>query len=155
MQLITNYCSVLFVNVVYLDYVLLCYIFGITEYFSSFHSVLDTGGFATSVHLQGQNVSQECYLHVGPYKVRHFQRLFFHKSFYYFCRLTCCVMFAGFPISTVSVALGALTLWHALLITRGETSIERHINSKEAKRLAKRGRVRMHWEPFRVAVLTI
>lgn len=50
-------------------------------------------------------------------------------------------MFAVFSISTVSVAVGGLTLWHAILITRGETSIERHINSKEAKRLAKRGRV--------------
>lgn len=45
--------------------------------------------------------------------------------------------------STVGVALGALTIWHAVLISRGETSIERHINSKETQRLAKRGRVRM------------
>lgn len=52
-------------------------------------------------------------------------------------------MFVGFSISTVSVALGALTLWHAILITRGETSIERHINNKETKRLAKRGKVRV------------
>lgn len=50
-------------------------------------------------------------------------------------------MFAVFSISTVSVALGGLTLWHAILITRGETSIERHINNKEAKHLAKRGKV--------------
>lgn len=64
--------------------------------------------------------------------------------FYYFYRLTSFVMFVGFSISTVSVALGALTLWHAILITRGETSIERHINNKEAKRLAKRGKVRVH-----------
>lgn len=48
-------------------------------------------------------------------------------------------MFGSF--STVGVALGALTLWHAVLISRGETSIERHINSKETKRLAKRGKV--------------
>lgn len=53
-------------------------------------------------------------------------------------------MFAGFSISTVAVALGALTLWHAVLITCGETSIERHINNKEAKRLAKRGKVRVY-----------
>lgn len=45
--------------------------------------------------------------------------------------------------STVGVALGALTLWHAVLISRGETSIERHINSKETKRMAKRGKVSM------------
>lgn len=43
--------------------------------------------------------------------------------------------------STVGVALGALTIWHGVLISRGETSIERHINIKETKRLAKWGRV--------------
>lgn len=43
--------------------------------------------------------------------------------------------------STVGVALGALTLWHAVLISRGETSIERHINKKETKRMANRGKV--------------
>uniref|UniRef100_A0A671YLI6 Palmitoyltransferase n=1 Tax=Sparus aurata TaxID=8175 RepID=A0A671YLI6_SPAAU len=54
-----------------------------------------------------------------------------HKSIIYMWVLT----------STVGVALGALTIWHAVLISRGETSIERHINSKERQRLAKRGRV--------------
>ena len=44
-------------------------------------------------------------------------------------------------LSTVGVALGGLTVWHAVLISRGETSIERHINFKETKRLAKRGKV--------------
>uniref|UniRef100_A0A7N8WQV0 Palmitoyltransferase n=1 Tax=Mastacembelus armatus TaxID=205130 RepID=A0A7N8WQV0_9TELE len=43
--------------------------------------------------------------------------------------------------STVGVALGALTIWHAILISRGETSIERHINSKETERMAKWGKV--------------
>lgn len=43
--------------------------------------------------------------------------------------------------STVGVALGALTFWHAVLISRGETSIERHINKKEMKRMASRGKV--------------
>lgn len=38
------------------------------------------------------------------------------------------------------IALGLLTLWHAKLIYRGETSIEAHINAKEAKRLAKMGK---------------
>ncbi|KAI2657904.1 Palmitoyltransferase ZDHHC16A [Labeo rohita] len=69
-----------------------------------------------------QEVSQPPY----TYKDR-----MFHKSVIYMWVLT----------STVAVALGGLTLWHAVLITRGETSIERHINNKEAKRLAKRGRV--------------
>uniref|UniRef100_A0AAX7VAC3 Palmitoyltransferase n=1 Tax=Astatotilapia calliptera TaxID=8154 RepID=A0AAX7VAC3_ASTCA len=54
-----------------------------------------------------------------------------HKSIIYMWVLT----------STVGVALGALTFWHAVLISRGETSIERHINSKETKRMAKWGKV--------------
>ncbi|XP_010780705.1 palmitoyltransferase ZDHHC16A isoform X1 [Notothenia coriiceps] len=43
--------------------------------------------------------------------------------------------------STVAVALGALTCWHAVLISRGETSIERHLNHREKERMEKRGRV--------------
>ncbi|KAJ3610517.1 hypothetical protein NHX12_022609 [Muraenolepis orangiensis] len=54
-----------------------------------------------------------------------------HKSIIYMWVLT----------STVAVALGGLTFWHAVLISRGETSIERHTNLKETKRLAKRGKV--------------
>ena len=41
--------------------------------------------------------------------------------------------------SGVAIALGLLTLWHARLICRGETSIEVHINRKERKRLKKKG----------------
>lgn len=54
-----------------------------------------------------------------------------HKSIIYMWVLT----------STVGVALGALTVWHAFLISRGETSIERHINKKEGKRLQAWGKV--------------
>ncbi|XP_008320192.1 palmitoyltransferase ZDHHC16A isoform X2 [Cynoglossus semilaevis] len=43
--------------------------------------------------------------------------------------------------STVGVAMGALTIWHGLLISKGETSIERHINKKEAKRMTKQGKI--------------
>uniref|UniRef100_A0A6I8NEH0 Uncharacterized protein n=1 Tax=Ornithorhynchus anatinus TaxID=9258 RepID=A0A6I8NEH0_ORNAN len=43
--------------------------------------------------------------------------------------------------SSVGLALGLLTLWHAALISRGETSIERHINRKERQRLQKKGKV--------------
>ncbi|XP_046886106.1 palmitoyltransferase ZDHHC16A isoform X1 [Hypomesus transpacificus] len=60
-----------------------------------------------------------------------FKEKMFHKSIIYMWVLT----------STVAVTLGGLTIWHAVLISRGETSIERHINSKETQRLAKRGRV--------------
>ncbi|XP_018941148.1 palmitoyltransferase ZDHHC16B-like [Cyprinus carpio] len=43
--------------------------------------------------------------------------------------------------SSVSVVLGALTLWHAALITKGQTSVERHINRRETTRLGLQGRV--------------
>ncbi|XP_062257299.1 palmitoyltransferase ZDHHC16A isoform X1 [Platichthys flesus] len=52
-----------------------------------------------------------------------------------------CIIYMWVLTSTTAVFLGALTFWHAVLISRGETSIEKHINSKETKRLAKRGRV--------------
>ncbi|XP_039402658.1 palmitoyltransferase ZDHHC16 isoform X1 [Mauremys reevesii] len=60
-----------------------------------------------------------------------FRQRAFHKSIVYLWVLC----------SSVALALGALTLWHAALITRGETSIERHINKKERQRLQKKGRV--------------
>lgn len=53
------------------------------------------------------------------------QEKLFHKGLLYLWVLT----------SSVAVALGALTMWHAVLITRGETSVERHINRKERRRL--------------------
>ncbi|XP_071986981.1 palmitoyltransferase ZDHHC16 isoform X1 [Engystomops pustulosus] len=51
-----------------------------------------------------------------------------------------CIIYLWVLCSSVAVALGALTLWHAMLITRGETSIERHINKKERKRLQGKGK---------------
>ncbi|XP_076017070.1 palmitoyltransferase ZDHHC16A isoform X2 [Genypterus blacodes] len=65
---------------------------------------------------------------VPPYT---FKDRMIHKSIIYMWVLT----------STVAVALGALTIWHAVLIARGETSIEKHINGKETERLAKQGKV--------------
>lgn len=52
-----------------------------------------------------------------------------------------CIIYLWVLCSSVAVALGALTLWHAMLITRGETSIERHINKKERKRLQEKGKI--------------
>ncbi|XP_077482039.1 palmitoyltransferase ZDHHC16B isoform X1 [Stigmatopora argus] len=52
-----------------------------------------------------------------------------------------CVIFLWVLTSSVAVALGGLTLWHAALISRGETSVERHVNSKERKRLQLQGKV--------------
>ncbi|KAJ8365350.1 hypothetical protein SKAU_G00141810 [Synaphobranchus kaupii] len=60
-----------------------------------------------------------------------FKDKMFHKSIIYLWVLT----------SSVTIALGGLTLWHAILITRGETSIERHINKKETQRLKNSGKV--------------
>ncbi|XP_061088821.1 palmitoyltransferase ZDHHC16B isoform X2 [Conger conger] len=60
-----------------------------------------------------------------------FKEKVFHKSIIYLWVLT----------SSVAIALGGLTLWHAILITRGETSIERHINNKETRRLKEIGKV--------------
>ncbi|XP_014853463.1 PREDICTED: probable palmitoyltransferase ZDHHC16 isoform X1 [Poecilia mexicana] len=52
-----------------------------------------------------------------------------------------CIIFLWVLTSSVAVALGGLTLWHAKLISRGETSVERHINCKEARRLQSNGKV--------------
>ncbi|XP_068160956.1 palmitoyltransferase ZDHHC16B isoform X2 [Antennarius striatus] len=52
-----------------------------------------------------------------------------------------CVIFLWVLTSSVAVALGGLTVWHFLLISRGETSVERHINRKETKRLRAKGKV--------------
>ncbi|XP_066991490.2 palmitoyltransferase ZDHHC16A isoform X2 [Anabrus simplex] len=47
-----------------------------------------------------------------------------------------CIIYMAFINFGVFVALGSLTLWHARLISKGETSIEAHINKTETKRLA-------------------
>lgn len=45
------------------------------------------------------------------------------------------LVFMAFMCSAVVLALGTLCSWHAILITRGETSVEAHINQSERKRL--------------------
>uniref|UniRef100_A0AAQ4Q7T8 Palmitoyltransferase n=1 Tax=Gasterosteus aculeatus aculeatus TaxID=481459 RepID=A0AAQ4Q7T8_GASAC len=52
------------------------------------------------------------------------------------------IIFLWVLTSTVCVALGGLTLWHMIIISRGETSVERHINNKETRRLREKGKVR-------------
>lgn len=52
--------------------------------------------------------------------------------------------------SSVAVALGGLTLWHIILISRGETSVERHINRKETRRLQEKGKV--HTLTYKVSI---
>lgn len=43
--------------------------------------------------------------------------------------------FMAFMCVSVVLALGTLCTWHAKLISRGETSVEAHINQSEHKRL--------------------
>ncbi|XP_061644918.1 palmitoyltransferase ZDHHC16A isoform X1 [Phyllopteryx taeniolatus] len=71
---------------------------------------------------------QTDYVTPAPYS---FKEKIMDKSIIYMWVLT----------STVAVVLGALTTWHALLISRGETSIEKHTNSKEKSRMEKMGQV--------------
>ncbi|XP_048061227.1 palmitoyltransferase ZDHHC16A isoform X5 [Megalobrama amblycephala] len=111
------------------------------RYFFSFCLYLTMGCMYCSI--SGRNLFIDAYNAIDevsqpPYT---YKDRMIHKSIIYMWVLT----------STVSVALGALTLWHAILITRGETSIERHINNKEAKRLAKRGKV--YRNPFSYGTL--
>lgn len=47
------------------------------------------------------------------------------------------ITFLFFLCFSVVLALGLLTLWHARLISHGETSIEKNINNKERSRLKK------------------
>ncbi|XP_041476969.1 palmitoyltransferase ZDHHC16-like [Lytechinus variegatus] len=47
------------------------------------------------------------------------------------------VVYEFFVCTGVTIALGGLTLWHSRLVSRGETSIEKHINDDERKRLSK------------------
>ncbi|XP_061545408.1 palmitoyltransferase ZDHHC16A isoform X3 [Phycodurus eques] len=73
-------------------------------------------------------LSHTDYVTPAPYS---FKEKIMDKSIIYMWVLT----------STVAVVLGALTTWHALLISRGETSIEKHTNSKEKSRMEKMGQV--------------
>ena len=47
------------------------------------------------------------------------------------------IMYETFMTTGTFLIVGGLTLWHAKLITKGETSIEAHINKSERKRVAK------------------
>ena len=49
------------------------------------------------------------------------------------------IMYETFVTSGCFLVLGGLCIWHARLISRGETSIEAHINQSERKRLRELG----------------
>lgn len=51
------------------------------------------------------------------------------------------IIFEAFITTTTFFLLGGLTIWHAKLIHKGETSIEAHINKEEFKRLKKLGKI--------------
>ncbi|XP_055903075.1 palmitoyltransferase ZDHHC16 [Eupeodes corollae] len=51
------------------------------------------------------------------------------------------VIFMAFINVAVVIALGSLTIWHAKLVTNGETSIESHINQSERKRFLKENKI--------------
>ena len=51
------------------------------------------------------------------------------------------VFYEAFMSSACFLSLGGLCLWHARLISAGQTSIEAHINRSEEKRLAELGKI--------------
>lgn len=51
------------------------------------------------------------------------------------------IIYEAFITTGTFLLLGGLTLWHAKLISKGETSIEAHINRNETKRLKSLGQV--------------
>ena len=51
------------------------------------------------------------------------------------------VFYEAFMSSACFLSLGGLCLWHARLISAGQTSIEAHINRSEERRLAQLGRI--------------
>ncbi|XP_054654772.1 palmitoyltransferase ZDHHC16A isoform X2 [Dunckerocampus dactyliophorus] len=104
------------------------------RYFFSFCLFMTLGCLYCSI--SGRNLFMDAYNaletdYLTPAPPYTFKEKMINKSIIYMWVLT----------STVAVALGALTTWHALLISRGETSIEKHTNSKEKCRMAKMGQV--------------
>ncbi|XP_037068015.1 palmitoyltransferase ZDHHC16-like [Pollicipes pollicipes] len=51
------------------------------------------------------------------------------------------VLYESLTSLGIFLALGGLVIWHGKLISRGETSIEAHINAKETKRLRKQSKL--------------
>ncbi|XP_035468797.2 palmitoyltransferase ZDHHC16B isoform X2 [Scophthalmus maximus] len=104
------------------------------RYFFSFCLYMTLGCFYCSV--SSKDLFLEAYGSVESYyqtpsPAFTFRETTAHKSVIYLWVLT----------SSVTLALGGLTLWHAILISRGETSVERHINRKEIRRLEEKGKV--------------
>jgi palmitoyltransferase len=64
-----------------------------------------------------------------------------HKEDYvlHYFSLHSVLVYEAIITSGTFILLGGLTLWHARLISSGETSIEAHINKSETKRLSLSG----------------
>uniref|UniRef100_A0A8V0ZFE3 Palmitoyltransferase n=1 Tax=Gallus gallus TaxID=9031 RepID=A0A8V0ZFE3_CHICK len=117
------------------------------RYFFSFCLFMTMGCIYCSI--SGWDMFRDAYAAIETYyqtppPTFTFRQRAFHKS----------VVYLWVLCSSVALALGALTLWHAALITRGETSIERHINKKERQRLQKKGKALAHPRPPALSSLT-
>ncbi|XP_069467679.1 palmitoyltransferase ZDHHC16 isoform X2 [Ambystoma mexicanum] len=104
------------------------------RYFLSFCVFMTMGCVYCSI--SSREMFREAYAAIETYyqtppPIYTFKEKMFHK----------CIVYLWVLCSSVAFALGALTLWHVILISRGETSIERHINNKEKKRLQQKGEV--------------
>ncbi|XP_072095104.1 palmitoyltransferase ZDHHC16-like [Mobula birostris] len=102
------------------------------RYFFSFCLFMMLGCVYCSV--SSRELFMEAYLTINAATaapIISFREKIFHK----------CIIYLWVLCSSVALALSGLTLWHAVLILGGETSIERHINKKERQRQQQKGRV--------------
>ncbi|XP_055963453.1 palmitoyltransferase ZDHHC16-like [Sorex fumeus] len=77
-----------------------------------------------------QAVANQTYQQTPPPTLSFRERVI-HKS----------LVYLWFLCSSVALTLGALTVWHAVFISGGETSIKKNINSKERRQLNAKDRV--------------
>ncbi|GFT73706.1 palmitoyltransferase ZDHHC16, partial [Nephila pilipes] len=80
---------------------------------------------------QEPNVLQEDLLSNSTSKLSEWPKALYHS----------CIVYGALLCVAVLFVLGGLLAWHARLISRGETSIESHINKKETARLLKEGKI--------------
>ncbi|GFY66663.1 palmitoyltransferase ZDHHC16, partial [Trichonephila inaurata madagascariensis] len=80
---------------------------------------------------QEQNILQESLSSNSTSKVNEWPKTLYHS----------CIVYGALLCVAVLFVLGGLLAWHARLISKGETSIESHINKKETARLLKEGKI--------------
>ncbi|KAH6947371.1 hypothetical protein HPB50_018526 [Hyalomma asiaticum] len=124
------FCSYVLLGIVYL--MIFGYRIAYEEYFSTLP--MPAVGLASSkiqlgnLHMPVNVTLQDT--HVNATRLNTPKQDFMRKYYITFTVFICIGIF---------FALGALTMWHARLITHGETSIESHINKTERIRLGKEG----------------